>query len=333
MDPYEKYSDFTLQDFVTDPYFKEWVLQDDPEHAYFWERWMRENSEKSPILTEARDLVLFLESTQEEMDVDEFRELWEDIQLDIRKPHGLNLLKKSRKSFWPAAAAIAVVVSTVAAWVWWAEPGAVEYTTAYGETREITLPDSSTVILNANSQLTFKDNWKKSREISITGEAFFRVVHKVDDQPFKVTTSQGVTVEVLGTEFNVYHRSEETEVVLSSGAVTLSFPMEEREGKILMEPGELVEFKEKKFQRKKVDPEHYVSWTGKVLNLDHTSLSQILKMARENYGVRIKVADERILNQTASGSMPLEGEESFMNQVSKIFNIEIKYHDSIYHIN
>src|SRR5690606_9506317 len=218
------------------------------------------------------------------------------------------------------------------AWYWYALPKQTQYLTAFGETKEIILPDSSTVILNSNSKLTFVDNWddQMAREIWIDGEAFFSVVHKVDNQPFKVLSSQNVAIEVLGTEFNVYNRAQETEVVLTSGIVTLSFPVKEKEGKILMNPGELVEFKESKYERKKVNTSLYTSWKEKVLHLDETSLEEILKIAKDNYGIEIETEDEEMLKQTASGSMPLGDAENFMEQISKIFNIEIVHEQNKY---
>ena len=319
------YENFTINDFVMDPFFKEWVLYSDPIHDEFWMGWKDANPSKIKALEEARAIILSLENSKQEMDSDEMRSVWEAIQADIKQPPKSIETAVGKRKFWPFASVAASIALILFAWYWYDQPQEIEYQTAYGETKEIILPDSSIVILNSNSKLTFVDNWEgqMSREIWIEGEAFFSVVHKQDHQPFKVLSSQNVAIEVLGTEFNVYNRAQETEVVLSSGLVTLSFPVKEKEGKILMNPGELVEFKESKFKRKKVNTELYTSWKDKILNLNETSLAEIITMARNNYGIEIDYQDEEILKQTASGSMPIGDAANFMDQISKIFNIDI----------
>ncbi|REG83112.1 FecR family protein [Algoriphagus antarcticus] len=315
------YDNFIRDDFVTDPFFKEWVLYSDPNHDEFWMGWKDENPSKVSMVEDARAMILSLEKSKLEMNSDELLSVWDAIQGDITQPPK----SLDKRTLWPFVSLVASISLLLLVWYWYELPKETEYRTAFGETKEIMLPDSSQVILNSNSKLTFVDNWEgqMAREIWIEGEAFFSVVHKVDHQPFKVFSSQNVAIEVLGTEFNVYNRSQETEVVLTSGLVTLSFPVKEKEGKILMNPGDLVEFKESTFQRKTVNTSLYTSWKDKVLHLDETSLDEIIKMARNNYGIEIEIQDEGVLKQTASGSMPLGDAKNFMEQISKIFNIEI----------
>lgn len=326
------YNSFSLDDFVTDIFFKEWILYSEPVHNEFWIAWRNANPAKVKVLDQAREVILSLEKTRIEMNSDELLSVWNAVQMDIKPPRKSPKPFFGKSYFWPFVYAVASISLVLLAWYWYELPKEIHFQTAFGETKEIMLPDSSTVILNSNSKLTFVDNWdgQMVREIWIEGEAFFNVVHKEDHQPFKVLSSQSVEIEVLGTEFNVYNRSQETEVVLKSGLVTLRFPVKEKEGKILMNPGELVEFKGSKFQRKKVNTSLYTSWKDKVLYLDETPLDEIIKMARNNYGIEIEIQDEEILIQTASGSMPLEDATNFMEQISKIFNIEIQKEQNKY---
>ncbi|MEB2784355.1 FecR family protein [Algoriphagus persicinus] len=319
------YDNFSLDDFVMDPFFKEWVLYADPVHSEFWLDWKDANPSKVKLVEEAEAILLSIENSKLEMRPAELRSVWEVIQADIKQPPKSLESSIRKRNLWPFASSVASIALVLLAWYWYELPREIEYQTAFGETKEIVLPDSSRVILNSNSKLTFVDDWEgqMAREIWIEGEAFFSVVHKVDHQTFKVLSSQNVAIEVLGTEFNVYNRSQETEVVLTSGLVTLSFPVKEKQGKIVMNPGDLVAFKESKYQRKKVNTAHYTSWKDKVLYLDETTLDDIIKMAKNNYGIEIEVEDDEVLVQTASGSMPLSDAANFMNQISKIFTIEI----------
>lgn len=326
------YDNFSLDDFVIDPFFREWVLFPEIIHEEFWSDWKKGNPSKINLVEEARNMVLNLEKSKLEMRPEELLSVWDAIQADIKKP-AKTLEPSTRNSrFWSYFAAVASVVLVCIGWYWYELPKEIEYQTAFGETREIMLPDSSTVILNSNSKLTFVNDWEdqRAREIWIEGEAFFSVVHKIDHQPFKVLSSQNVAIEVLGTEFNVYNRSGETEVILNSGLVTLSFPVKEKEGKIVMEPGDLVKFKDNKFQREKVNTSLYTSWKDNILNLEHTSLAAMVKMAKDNYGVTIEVQNKEALNLTASGSMPLTNADAFLHQIALIFNVELTKENNKY---
>lgn len=65
----------------------------------------------------------------------------------------------------------------------------------------VTFTDGTSVSMNANSKLTYKNEYGgKTREVSLSGEAFFDVAKS--DKPFIVTT-KSATIKVYGTRFNV----------------------------------------------------------------------------------------------------------------------------------
>jgi len=93
-------------------------------------------------------------------------------------------------------------------------------TTQYAENKEVALPDNSEVILNADSELSFnKKNWANNRNLTLEGEAFFKVAK---GERFTVNTADG-TVAVLGTEFNVENRNGFFEVTCYEGLVSVTF--------------------------------------------------------------------------------------------------------------
>jgi ferric-dicitrate binding protein FerR (iron transport regulator) len=93
---------------------------------------------------------------------------------------------------------------------------------AYGSKSTIELPDSSVVVLNSGSTLSYPDKFETaSRTVMLTGEAFFEV-KKNSKRPFYVKT-QDVTIRVLGTKFNVksYPDENTSETTLVSGSVEI----------------------------------------------------------------------------------------------------------------
>lgn len=91
--------------------------------------------------------------------------------------------------------------------------------TLMAEKAMIELPDGSQSHLNALSTLTYnKSKWNDKRNITLEGEAFFEVKKGVT---FNVNTTSG-TVTVLGTKFNIKHRTNFFEVVCYEGSVKIT---------------------------------------------------------------------------------------------------------------
>jgi len=91
--------------------------------------------------------------------------------------------------------------------------------TDIAQNKTITLPDNSTVILNAKSILTYSNkNWNYNKKVSLDGEAYFKVAK---GETFVVETTNG-KVTVLGTAFNVKSREDIFEVSCYEGLVNVS---------------------------------------------------------------------------------------------------------------
>jgi ferric-dicitrate binding protein FerR (iron transport regulator) len=111
--------------------------------------------------------------------------------------------------------------------------------TKNGSRTKISLPDGSQVWLNAGSKLDYNNNdfAKNTREVFLTGEAFFDVV-KDPSHPFLVHTDN-MQVKVLGTAFNVkaYPGERQTETSLIRGLVEVTIPSRPAE-KYILNPNE-----------------------------------------------------------------------------------------------
>ena len=93
-------------------------------------------------------------------------------------------------------------------------------TTDLAEHTEVYLPDSSQVILNAESKISFnKKTWDENRNVTLEGEAFFKVAK---GKRFTVATESGI-ITVLGTQFNVENRKNFFEVTCYEGLVSVTY--------------------------------------------------------------------------------------------------------------
>lgn len=222
---------------------------------------------------------------------------WEALKSRIENP--LTITKKPTRQFpiyrWAAAA---IVVLGLCIGLWQYNTGGSENFTAIYKTgatsQVISLPDHSTVELNANSELYVKCINDKERQVTLVdGEAYFIVTH--NDLPFTVETNKG-TVSVMGTEFNVRNRHDKPfSVALKKGKVRFQNPA----GEIELKPGECVkENKNGTFVVSSVNVENQFPFRNDNLTFDGVALSEIIKELEGHYGVKFvyehKLDDERV---------------------------------------
>ena len=183
----------------------------------------------------------------------------------------------------------------------------IELKTAYGETREFTLPDSSVIVLNSNSELSYSSEMEKKeiREVWLKGEALFKIKHQVSDKKFIVHVNN-LQVKVLGTTFNVENRRGVTKVVLNEGKVNLMLNKTKEKKEIELKPGDMVEVSSnsQEITKKIVNPEIYSSWVDQKLIFNEKRLGEIIEMLEDVYGYKVEMEDKSLQNLQFSGTVP-----------------------------
>ena len=116
-----------------------------------------------------------------------------------------------------AAAALALLASIMALFLWIGSDTARSYSTGIGEQRTIQLADGSTVELNARSRVTVRLTEHRRDVALIEGQALFSVA-KDKQRPFVVRAGDA-QVRAVGTEFDVYKKQAETVVTVVEGRV------------------------------------------------------------------------------------------------------------------
>jgi len=110
--------------------------------------------------------------------------------------------------------------------------------TKRGSKSKVQLPDGSQVWLNADSRIIYDESFQGiSREVQLTGEAYFDVV-KDKDRPFVIHTSS-IDIRVLGTTLNVrsYTNEKITETALIHGSIEITL-RNSPDKKIILRPNE-----------------------------------------------------------------------------------------------
>lgn len=247
-------------------------------------------------------------------------------------------MRKRPRSFmrtrvWVVAASLLVlVVAGWGIWKWASVDSFIVYETDFGERKDIKLPDGSLVELNANTRLSWNKNWNRTgmRSVDLEGEAFFEVVKSKASQ-FKVN-SDGVSVNVLGTSFNVSNRRGKTEVFLEKGAVKIE--LMEREEVIDMKPGEKIWY----------DPGHEAlvgkladetlhsaaAWKMGVISYQKTPLKDILPELSDIYGIRIVCEDTSLEEKVMDIGVPYMDWEATKHSLELAMKVKIEQEGEVY---
>ncbi|WEA02608.1 FecR family protein [Mucilaginibacter sp. SJ] len=179
------------------------------------------------------------------------------------------------------------------------EPIAYQVLTApKGSMKQVMLPDSTTVQLNAGTTLKFPVSFGDAkREVTlINGEAFFDVKHDVK-RPFMVHTAK-VTTQVLGTSFNIkfYKELRDLQVYVNSGKVEVH---DQHHTLGFYTPRQQLTYNKQheSFTRQELMADHALSWMHDELILDNVSFKEITVYLQNRYNVNFKYGEKRLAQQ------------------------------------
>jgi transmembrane sensor len=193
-----------------------------------------------------------------------------------------------------------------------AKGGAVLYntlSTPRGGQYQLVLPDGTKVWLNALSSLRFPTAFTgDSREVELTGEAYFEVAHR-DRQPFRVHAGQTL-VEDLGTRFdvNAYTDEPDLKTTLLQGAVRVDGRMLAPGEEAAVDKGGQVRI------RKDIDPDEVLAWKNGEFVFNRLDMAAILRQVSRWYDVDI-VNPTQPVHRTFSG---IVSRHSNLSEVMKI---------------
>ena len=167
--------------------------------------------------------------------IDDIREMESfDCQKNFEKTQK-RINKYSTRRLWTVAAsfAAAAVVAVVAVFTYnnKVEPEMLVAHAPVGEVLTVTLPDSSVVYLNSGSTLTYPKKFATDkRVVSLEGQGWFKV-YASKTYPFYVNISEGMSLYVYGTEFDVaaYPQENNIEIYLASGNLNMLLPLKDVE--------------------------------------------------------------------------------------------------------
>jgi len=229
------------------------------------------------------------------------------------------------------------------------ESGISELVVPLGSKADLTLPDGTTVTLNAGSRLKYDNTFGiADRVVQLEGEGFFKVA-KDPERPFLVKTSH-LNVLALGTSFNVkaYPGDETIETTLIEGSVKVEEIIEGRlpEAMVLAPNQKLTFYKNDstmgdgpvivkdssagitkaeqgpkllKIQKaitENINVEPVISWKENRWIFEKQSLLQIAVDLERKFDVQIEFKSERLKNYRFTGTILAEPIEQVLEVMS-----------------
>ncbi len=229
--------------------------------------------------------------------------LWNRLDFPVREK-----LRQTRFSLqWLAVAAAVLALIATTAWSLFfrtaADNNTVPPVAAVKKPLEnsvIFLPDGSKVILTGGSRLDYPStfNGLKKREVFLTGEAFFDIVHNTS-MPFVVQTDK-LTTEVLGTAFNVKANAGEGQIAITvtRGKVQVK---DKQLNKVLgvLTPNQQIVYDKVKVASTclQVDSSGVLAWKKEDLFCNNLTIMEVAGLLSERYQTDITVEDSTIRSQ------------------------------------
>lgn len=246
MNPYQQYS---IPDFMRDPGFRAWVLDNDPVAAVRWEEWLASHPTQQAQALQARELLMELRNGFNELSETELENRVQHIIQSLANRTATSKLigsEPAHTAFYPRfwAMAACLIMALGLGWYIVERPAVLAPSSVYrqlvqqagatarevsntgSKSMQIRLPDGSQVTLAPQSRLSYDTRLgtRPQRQVYLTGEAFFSV-KRDPTQPFLVYAN-GVVTKVLGTRFSIkaYENHPDVTVAVSSGRVSVFSP-------------------------------------------------------------------------------------------------------------
>jgi len=200
------------------------------------------------------------------------------------------------------------------------------YSSLTGKSKVI-LPDGTEVWLHSNTTLSYNSNFRSNtREVTMSGEAYFSVTHDVN-KPFIVHSNEA-SVTVHGTKFNVnaYESSQNILVSLYEGSVS----MKAANNDVMLKPGQEGHY-DKLYNTLDVnvgDVEFAKSWTNDKLRFQNKNLRYVCRYLSKWYATDISIDTSIADNQSYSFTLSDESLEDVVRILSRINSFDYRFDEN-----
>ena len=198
---------------------------------------------------------------------------------------------------------------------------------------QVTLPDGSTVSLNRNTKLSYRENFgKHGRNVNLSGEAFFEITPD-EKSPFVIDAGKA-KIKVIGTSFNVITNNSDSavEVFVKTGKVIVSDI--EGTNNLILDPGFVGKMDSKVSEKSFNNDPNYLAWKTGMLVYAGQTLDVVFRDLKKVYNMDIIADDPLILENTwtTNGPVDNQSQETIIRLICISFNLSYTKEGNIYRI-
>jgi len=227
------------------------------------------------------------------------QQAWESFKKRRKNLKNEGLKTRKIQTIWLRVAAVFVVA--VGCWLMYNAYGPdndIELT-ALNQVRNDHLPDGSVLTLNKHSKIRYASDFKDNRILKMEkGDVFFEVA-KDKTHPFVIHIDQ-LTVEVVGTSFNIRHAKNNTELNVETGIVKVRLGNDE----LSLYHGEkiLVTSNMQKLIKEQSTDQLYNYYRSHIFQANNIALSKLVNALNEAYNTNI-ILDEHVKHLSISTTL------------------------------
>ena len=173
---------------------------------------------------------------------------------------------------------------------------------------DMEMADGSHVWLNAGSSITYPVAFAGgTRNVSITGEAFFDITHE-RSKPFIVRKGK-TSVIVLGTRFNInaYDNEDDIKITLLEGSVKVN-------SQVILKPGQQARVASTINVVSNVNVEEVMAWKNGLFDFNKTEIGEIMRQLERWY-------DMQVIYPAGKPNITLTGNISRHINISKVLQM------------
>ncbi len=210
-------------------------------------------------------------------------------------------------------------------WIYATQLAGTEMRIAGNEVVEIQLEDGTQVVLNRESKIRYRRQFRgESRKVRLSGEAWFDVARD-SKRPFIIDAGPAM-VEVLGTSFNVnaYKENPTVEITVESGVVAVT-AKDDREEQIVLKAGNSGTYNSssRELMLTPLSNPNKLSWHTRDLFFEATPLREVAAVIEKVYNVSLMIHDPGLASCPITVTFKDQSLESVLNVLEVTLDLEI----------
>lgn len=186
------------------------------------------------------------------------------------------------------------------------------------------LPDGSLVTLNSGSVISFPKRFSKTtRDVTLSGEAFFEVEHN-PDKPFLVRMN-GDVVKVLGTSFNIRAYPVDSTVYVSVATGRVSYSILSGD-EVILDPHQMATYIPGKGRlwTDEVNKLQAFGWKDKLLYFNDVTFDKVVLELERWYGIEIDYDQNQVSRGTYSEQFTNPTLREVLHSLSFVYRFDFK---------